>query len=242
MNLFASRLHQARVDNEMTQIMLAGYLGVSRQTINNYESGIREPGLNLLMELAHILDVSADWLLGNDSCSAFSGNPVPFTEGPIFAARLKDLRTKDKMPPEQLAAALGLPPGMYQKLEKGALVPDIMLVNKIARHFQVSIDWLLGKDDILPPHQLVPRKYLQEPYSNRLRERIILLRGLYQYTPADVAYFLRITTEEYLMFERGEYDPPVAIMLDLSRLYKLPVESLTTDNDFYVKEIKKRFL
>lgn len=242
MNLFASRLHDARVDNKMTQATLANYLGISRQTINNYESGIREPNLALLTELAHVLNVSIDWLLGNDTYGLFSNNPELFTAAPVFSGRLSEARSKHKLALEQLAEILEVPVAMYQKLEQGELVPDIVLIDRIAQYFQVSIDWLLGKDTMVASRQLVPRKYLQEPFSNRLRERLILLRQSYRYEPEDVAYFLNIQLDDYMMFETGRCDPPVAIMLELSRLYKLPVESLTTENRFYEQELRKRFL
>lgn len=242
MSLFAVRLRQARLANEKTQAQLAAILGVSRQTINNYESSIREPSLALLTEISHCLNISVDWLLGNDVYTPYSSNPEVFTNASIFASRLQEQRTKHQLTQKRLAEILELPIAMYQKLECGRLIPDIILLDKTAQYFQISIDWLLGRDTLIPTRQLVPRKYLQEPYSNRLRERIILLRGLYHYDPEDVAHFLGIQTEDYMMFETGSCDPPVAIMLELSRLYQLPVESLTTDNDFYRQAIKKRFL
>lgn len=242
MSSFADRLKQARKDSKLTQVTLAALLGVTRQTVNNYESGLREPGLKLLLKIAQVLHVSTDWLLGNDSVAGLiSAEGARFKQASIFSQRMQDVRRKKKLTQQQLAEELGLPAATCQKLEKGQLLPDIVLIEHIAEYFHVSIDWFLGRDTFLPPNHLVPRKYLQEPYSSRLRERIILLRQAYQYTPEDVAYFLRLTVEEYQMFENGSCDPPVAIMLDLSRLYKLPVESLTIDNDYYLREMKKRF-
>lgn len=242
MNLFANRLKQARMDNHLTQGALAEYLGVSRQTINNYESGIREPGLDVLTEISHILNISTDWLLGNDTSSnLFSNNPNSFPEAPIFTQRLRNIRSQKALSQEQVASELGISIGMYQNLEAGQLIPDIVLTNRIAQYLQVSIDWLLGKDTMIEHNQLVPRKYLQEPYGERLRARLILLREMYHYQPEDVAFFLQISPDEYRMFEEGKSDPPVAIMLCLSRLYQLPVESLTIDNSYYIKEMKERF-
>ena len=117
MNLFANRLKQARMDNHLTQGALAEYLGVSRQTINNYESGIREPGLDVLTEISHILNISTDWLLGNDTSSnLFSNNPNSFPEAPIFTQRLRNIRNQKALSQEQVASELGISIGMYQNL------------------------------------------------------------------------------------------------------------------------------
>lgn len=58
------RLHELRTDRDIRQQTVADYLGVSRATYANYESGKREPSLNTLKKLASFFKVSADYLLG----------------------------------------------------------------------------------------------------------------------------------------------------------------------------------
>ena len=58
------RIQQVREENEMSQTKLATLVGVTRQAINNYERGIREPDLLILSQIALIFNVSTDYLLG----------------------------------------------------------------------------------------------------------------------------------------------------------------------------------
>lgn len=68
MNLYPSkfneRLAKARRDADYTQKQVSEILKISRSTLANYESGLREPDLDTLAKLADFYSVSVDWLLG----------------------------------------------------------------------------------------------------------------------------------------------------------------------------------
>ena len=63
-NSFAERLRFTRIENKMSQPMLATILGVNQRTISNWERGIRNPDFDMLMKIAETFDVSTDYLLG----------------------------------------------------------------------------------------------------------------------------------------------------------------------------------
>ncbi|MDE6758881.1 MAG: helix-turn-helix domain-containing protein [Clostridia bacterium] len=49
---------------ELSQSQLATMLGVSQNTVSNWECDIRKPDFDMLMKIAETLDVSTDYLLG----------------------------------------------------------------------------------------------------------------------------------------------------------------------------------
>ena len=57
------RLRELRNNSGLTQSELANKLGVSGQTILNWENGIHEPNINHLIQLADLFDVSVDYLI-----------------------------------------------------------------------------------------------------------------------------------------------------------------------------------
>ena len=61
---FADNLKKARLDRGMTQIEIANQLGVDKSTYSGYESGKRQPDVKRIKEIASILNVSADTLIG----------------------------------------------------------------------------------------------------------------------------------------------------------------------------------
>lgn len=74
------RIAEARKSKGLTQQELADKVGISKQAIYRYESGAREPRINIVVEIAKALGVSVSYLLGLDT--ADGGIPsfvnVPF--------------------------------------------------------------------------------------------------------------------------------------------------------------------
>lgn len=62
--LLSDRLKQLRIRHGYSQAFLAQELSISRMTYTQYESGHREPPLEILVHLAQMYQVSLDFLLG----------------------------------------------------------------------------------------------------------------------------------------------------------------------------------
>lgn len=59
-----SRIKELRKERGWTQEILAQKLDVKQNTISHYESNESRPGFEVLIAIADIFDVSADYLLG----------------------------------------------------------------------------------------------------------------------------------------------------------------------------------
>ena len=53
----------------MSQVELAQRLGVSKQSVSNWENDNIQPSIEMLLKLAHAFSVSTDFLLGEDDRS-----------------------------------------------------------------------------------------------------------------------------------------------------------------------------
>jgi len=78
--MFSSRLRSARNANSYTQQRMSDMLGITLNSYQKYEQGTRCPSFDLLVQIADILDVSIDYLLGRDEWLASHG--VSFDELP----------------------------------------------------------------------------------------------------------------------------------------------------------------
>lgn len=61
---FGSTLKTQRLSKNMTQAQLAQKLGITKSVISAYETGLRLPSYDILIHIAHIFNVSTDFLLG----------------------------------------------------------------------------------------------------------------------------------------------------------------------------------
>ncbi|MEQ6355210.1 helix-turn-helix transcriptional regulator [Lysinibacillus sp. M3] len=64
--MFQQRLKIARKNKKYTQEELAELVVTTKATISNYENGYSSPSIEMLLLLSAKLDVSVDYLLGNE--------------------------------------------------------------------------------------------------------------------------------------------------------------------------------
>lgn len=67
MSKFHLRLRELRNSRKLSQQELANYLQISKSSINMYERGEREPGLDTLEAIADFFNVDMDYLSGKTS-------------------------------------------------------------------------------------------------------------------------------------------------------------------------------
>ena len=96
MSDFAKNLRQFRKEKGYTQIELAKLINYGYTAIANYESTRNEPSLDTLIELARILDVTTDELIGAH----------PLTDENQILPRYKRLSAKNQRIVSELIDAL----------------------------------------------------------------------------------------------------------------------------------------
>ena len=64
MATFSERLKQLRLQSGMSQSDLADKISVNKQTISQYERGVRRPDFETLSSLCDAFNVSSDYMLG----------------------------------------------------------------------------------------------------------------------------------------------------------------------------------
>jgi len=65
-----------------------------------------------------------------------------------FKQRVRELRKEAKETQVQVADAIGIADRNYQRFEYGLNLPNIENAWKLADHFGVSIDYLVGRTDV----------------------------------------------------------------------------------------------
>ena len=64
--MFNDRLRSARIFRGLTLQKMSDCLDLALRTYQHYEAGVREPHYDMLVQIADILDVPTDFLLGRD--------------------------------------------------------------------------------------------------------------------------------------------------------------------------------
>ena len=64
LSVFASNISALRKEKKFSQRKVATLLGISQALLSHYENGHREPGLEFVVNIASLYEVSCDFLLG----------------------------------------------------------------------------------------------------------------------------------------------------------------------------------
>jgi Predicted transcriptional regulator with C-terminal CBS domains len=72
-----------------------------------------------------------------------------------FADKLRSLRDEANISREELATKTGITYAALSKYETGEREPDFQTLGKIARYFDVSIDYLLGNSKVKTPEDIL---------------------------------------------------------------------------------------
>lgn len=64
-----------------------------------------------------------------------------------FSEKLKELRIEKGLKQEELAKVLSVTQRKISYWETGKIEPDLLHLTKIADYFQVSVDYLLGREE-----------------------------------------------------------------------------------------------
>ena len=134
MSAFSTRLRELRQKACLSQQGLSNIIGISKSSINMYERGEREPGLETVSAFADFFDVQTDYLLGkhNDQRSVKEGRKY----NKIILKTVDEYRQRHGYEREQLEELLDWE-GLYSSLENDLILGDEGILKIIQNSFEV---------------------------------------------------------------------------------------------------------
>ena len=166
-------LREHRLKANLTQAQVAEQLGVQPSTVTMWETGKREPNINMLRRLSELFGCSVDGLLGGTQEpeeKQESDEEMSKEDDNMFWERFLLLCNERNMRPNRVAAEIGISSASITKWKRGT-IPNSDCLRKIADYFCVSIDHLLGETD-------------NEAYESERESRI---RIIIDATPEEIA-------------------------------------------------------
>lgn len=75
--MLSKRIYELRMSFGWTQVQLAQKLGVTKQTVSNWENDNIQPSIDMLIKLSKIFNVSTDYLLGLTPTNSINVDGLP---------------------------------------------------------------------------------------------------------------------------------------------------------------------
>ena len=93
---FGEKLRELRENAGLLQKHLAAQMGISKSTVSQYENQNRTPSLAVVLKIASIFHVSADYLFGVDKVKMMDLSGLSEKEIEIIESLVKVLRENKK--------------------------------------------------------------------------------------------------------------------------------------------------
>ena len=94
--MFSERMKELREANRMEQTALAAKLGVSKQSVSNWENNNILPSIEMLLKICDVFSVSADYLLGRSNEVALDVSDISLDHVAHLRAIIDALPKKQK--------------------------------------------------------------------------------------------------------------------------------------------------
>jgi len=85
-------IKQLRLTKNISQVDLAKTLGVSKQSVSNWENNYIQPSIDMLIRLSKYFKVSTDFLLGLDECRYIEISGLTDTQISHVSAIIQDIQ------------------------------------------------------------------------------------------------------------------------------------------------------
>ena len=85
-------IKELRIRRGLTQVELAGMLGVSKSVISSYENGVHLPPYDILVRISNLFGVSCDYLIGTDKAQFISTEGLTKTQIEALQSITNELR------------------------------------------------------------------------------------------------------------------------------------------------------
>ena len=136
-------IRDIREDRDKLQREIADYLGITSTAYGKYETGQNKIPVKNVIALAEYYDVSIDFLLG-ETRSIIRHPATTDKRG----NRLREIRKRHNFNQTQIAEKINMSQMGYSKYVTGEILLNTHILIKLARIYNVSMDYLLGLTDV----------------------------------------------------------------------------------------------
>lgn len=140
------RLKNIREENDLRQIDIARVLGISRSTFTSYEIERDTIPLKHLNKLCNYFNISIDYALGLNKVKQYN-NSKEDINNKLLLKRLKQLRLDNNLTQLEIAKILNISRSTWTGYEYGKYQIPTLILYELAKKYNYSIDYLLGKID-----------------------------------------------------------------------------------------------
>lgn len=138
----SDRLKDLICEKEINASALAEKIGVNPSVVSKYIRAERLPSVQTLIPIADFFNCSTDYLLGlSDKLEEVKFKPVP-----PFSQQFNFLLKNFKITKYRLEKQTGISGETLRRWQNGKFLPTVESLVKLAKHFDCSVDFIIGRE------------------------------------------------------------------------------------------------
>ena len=140
------RIDDIRTDHDLKIKEIARILDISVDNYFDYANGRSNFPLKKLNDFVNYFKVSFDYVTGLSEVKTYYNNDIDLT---LLKQRIKLIRVKNHLTQEKVAHIIGDKQSTYWNYEHGVSIIPISKLYLLAKFYNVSIDYFVGKTEIM---------------------------------------------------------------------------------------------
>lgn len=141
-------LKEVRIDNDLTQKQLADKLNVSRSTYSGWENESDNIPLYQFNNFCELFNLSLDYVAKIiDRREKITNTNKKEIDPTLIGQRLEIIRKDFNLKQKNMAELMGVSQSTYFNYKNGTTVVQTEILKTVAKHFKISLDWLVGKSE-----------------------------------------------------------------------------------------------
>lgn len=131
-------------------------------------------------------------IIKTDASNNFRGDIMNLRIG----ENLKRLRREKDLTQEELAAHLGISFQAISKWERDESYPDITILPALSNYFKISIDELVGMEEIkrAEEYERINKQWLENRNNNLHKENVKLMKDALKFFPNDALFLVQLSS------------------------------------------------
>ena len=208
-----NRLKELREENGMKQSELGKLLNVQDAAISKYESGDIPLTGEKIIQLAEYFGVTTDYLLGLEGRDSMEIKEKSNEIAQRTGRNIKKLREQNGLTQQELAVRVDVAQVTVANWESGRRKPDINILIRIAKLFNVTLDELVMKE-LTPPIPMYARN-------------LAYLRRKHDMTQQQISELVGLKNKSSIsLIEAGKYDLSVDNLEKLADFFGVTMDQI----------------
>lgn len=137
-------LRNIREERNLRQIDIANILGINRSTYTSYEIERDTIPITHLNNLCNYFNISIDYAMGLTTKKQYANSKINIDKN-LLKERLKYCRKENKLTQKEIAKILNTSRSTWTGYEYGKYQIPTLLLYELAKRYNYSMDYLLGK-------------------------------------------------------------------------------------------------